>query len=355
MNRNNNSLPLAWGILHGINDWIAGFMLAGFTFRYGPSESFMPLVIYAILAFGGQLPVGFALDSTRNIKGFGQISLLLLLIAGPVYLIHPMSGIVLAGFASAGIHVVGGTVCLMLHNDKSGPLGLFTAPGVVGLALGTLSGSMTEIWLLLPMTIVLVLGGIILRLGFPVYTVASGNNNKPSELDSHDWIMLSLLLVMCFRSFIYDVINHFSQQYEQGILIIGISAFAGKIIGGFMADKIGWKKWVYTTLPLALILLHFGRENLYMLGFGIACLQSSVPITLMLMRKAVPAWPATGVALNIGASVAIAGLPLYIAAIQNRVEAWTGTAWWWIASLVLFMIAWRVIGQSLGRKKLKGV
>ena len=155
--------------------------------------------------------------------------------------------------------------------------------------------------------------------------------------------MLGILLIMCFRSFIFDVINHVAYQYPNGILIIGISAFAGKIIGGFVADKIGWKKFVYITLPIALLLFQFGKENIYALAFGIACLQSSVPITLLLMSRSLPLYPATAAALSLGTSIALAGLPLFMASnngsiIQNFKDPWITTlfiaavliTWWFL-------------------------
>ena len=52
-------------------------------------------------------------------------------------------------------------------------------------------------------------------------------------------------------------------------------------------DKIGWKKFVYITLPLACLFFQLGKDNIYALAFGVACLQSSVPITLLLMSKLV--------------------------------------------------------------------
>ncbi|MEI2709310.1 MAG: hypothetical protein V9E96_09890 [Chitinophagaceae bacterium] len=37
---------------------------------------------------------------------------------------------------------------------------------------------------------------------------------------------------MSFRSLVYDIINQFAQQYEQGILVIGNSCICWKIYWG---------------------------------------------------------------------------------------------------------------------------
>jgi len=117
---------------------------------------------------------------------------------------------------------------------------------------------------------------------------------------------------MCFRSFLFDVVNYVAENYEDGLLYIGISAFIGKIIGGIVADKIGIKRFIYFTLLTSLLLFQFGRENIYMLCAGIAFLQSSVPVTLLMMGRTLPFHPATASAFSLGTSIVLAGLPLFL-------------------------------------------
>jgi predicted MFS family arabinose efflux permease len=136
-----------------------------------------------------------------------------------------------------------------------------------------------------------------------------------------------------------------AHNYQNGIIIIGLSAFAGKIIGGFLADKIGWKKYVYISLPLALLLFQFGKENIVALGFGIACLQSSVPITLLLMARSLPLYPATATALSLGTNVALAGLPLYLVSSRSVVTDWFDNGW----VILLLFLSWLVI-KHLSKK-----
>ena len=156
-------------------------------------------------------------------------------------------------------------------------------------------------------------------------------------MDMHDMLMIVLLLIMSLRSFLFDLLNSFVQQHEYGLLILGLSAFAGKIIGGFLADKIGWKRWVYISLTLAFILLQFGRDNIMALAFGTACLQSSVPITLQLMYRSIPAYPATASAMSLGTVVALAGLPLYASPYMHT--AFSNSASFFILFIAIAVIA----------------
>ncbi len=347
-----NRQPLLWGAFHGLNDFAAGFMLANYTLTHNNPDGLLFIVIYSIIGFGGQLPVGFWLDYKKTIKPFSLASTILLPLAVLAYFVSAEAGIIMAGFASAFVHVTGGAICLQVHENKSGPLALFTAPGVLGLTLGGVLGQYGTWQLAITGILVLPVGYLILKNNLPTYKSLSrspGPNPawEAGGLDTHDWLMLGILLIMCFRSFIFDVINHIANDFEHGILIIGISAFAGKIIGGFVADKIGWKRFIYISLPLALLLFQFGKENIYALAFGIACLQSSVPITLLLMGRSLPQYPATAAALSLGTSIALAGLPLYLVSDQYSIIKAFGNPFITALAFIFLFLCWFLADKFL--------
>ncbi len=335
--------PLLWGILHGINDFTAGYMLSAYAYTQPADTAFLLVIIYSILGFGGQLPAGFAVDKYKRLKPFAQASTGLLLMAILLYFISPAVGIVMSGLASALVHVTGGAVCLQVHEEKNSPLALFTAPGVLGLTLGGLAGTIGPSVLFISLAGVLVISVLIFTRGLPAWCPPQ---KKESVLDMHDWIMLGLLLVMCFRSFLFDVINQVAHLHQDGLVIIGISAFAGKLVGGAVADRIGWKTYTYICLPLALLLFQFGKENIYALGFGIASLQSSVPITLLLMSRSLPLYPGTATALSLGTSVALAGLPLYMVDRKETILHWFGSNWISAIYFGLLLITWWVFSRK---------
>ncbi|MBS1512532.1 MAG: MFS transporter [Bacteroidetes bacterium] len=347
--------PLLWGMVHGLNDFSAGFMLSYYALRHNPSQSFLLLIIYTIIGFGGQLPCGFWIDRAKNLRPFAHSSAAFLLAAIPLFYLQPEAGIIMSGFASALIHVTGGAVCFLSQPQeqkmKSTPLAIFTAPGVLGLTLGGLTGKLYPglLWMALP--IVLLLFVLISRERLPEFIQEP---QKPAALDTHDYIMMGLLLVMCFRSFVFDVINQVALQYEFGVVIIGLSAFAGKIIGGLLADRIGYKKYVYISLPLALLLFQLGKDNLYALATGIAFLQSSVPITLLLMGRSLPLHPATASAFSLGASILLAGLPVY--GLGNSATVINGfrNNYYSIAVMIVLMLAWIISERMMMRKKISG-
>lgn len=335
------SIAVAWGLLHGINDWVAGYMITSFSLEHSIGSTSFALIIYTIIGFGGQLPVGMWLDKHKNPNPFINISILFLLAAVICYWINDLSGIIIAGLSSAFLHVTGGSICLNSNGNKAGPLGVFTAPGVLGLTLGIASGSFSS-WIL---SFALIAVPLIL-LVFRIRLSVNSNQKIPVQLtnsahkliEGHDWIMIGILLTVALRSLLYEVISLLAHNWQDGLLTLGISAFAGKIIGGYLADKVGWKLWIYITLPLAFIFLQFGQSNLLMLGFGISCLQSSVPISIILMRRSMPDFPATSVAFTLGTAIAIAALFLFIIDVKKIQESWFTNAGLLISTIIVGLI-----------------
>lgn len=342
-----NLQPLYWGLLHGVNDLAAGFFLAAYTLSHSYQQSFLLVSLYAVIGFGGQLPAGYWLDKTRNLNAASTRSLILLPLAAIAYFISPAAAIVISGLASAFVHVTGGAVCLLIHRDQAGPLGLFTAPGVLGLTAGGLMGSTGILVPLLVIGGALILAFFIRHAQLPEYLV---KEEKKSELDRHDLVMLVILLLMCFRSFLFDVVNYIGENYEHGILYIGVSAFAGKIIGGLIADRVGIKKFIYASLFMALLLFQFGKNDLYALCGGIACLQSSVPLTLLMMGRSLPLYPATAAAFSLGVSIVLAGLPLYLLSDKEPLYRLFGNPVLTGVFFLLFLAGWWLAGKYLFKK-----
>lgn len=331
------TIPAYWGILHGLNDWLAGYMLARFSIVGNREQAFTSLIIYSAIAFAGQLPLGLWIDKSQNLKDPARISFILLPATILLFPVYPFAAIILAGIVSACIHVAGACICFSDGEERISPLGIFTAPGVAGLAIGGFCMNMPQdfLWIFLfPFILTIYL---ILKKGIPVYS-SIGRKNK-TAVESHDIIMLMILLIMVLRSFLFDLLNNYSNHFEYGLLITGLSAFAGKLLSGLFADRIGWRRWLFITLPLAFIFLELGRENVYAFAFGVACMQSSVPVTLMLVYRSIPQFPATASAFGLGVCVALAGLPLYgLPALHNMFNQ-SRQLFMIVIALVLLIIA----------------
>jgi FSR family fosmidomycin resistance protein-like MFS transporter len=101
----------------------------------------------------------------------------------------------------------------------------------------------------------------------------------------------------------------FEGRYEL-LLAMALAAALGKIVGGVLADRIGWRRWALGALALAAPLLLIGEHSLAALLAGVALLQSVTPVTLAATARLLPRYPATAAGLALGLAIAIGGLPL---------------------------------------------
>lgn len=94
------------------------------------------MIIYNTVAFTFQCIAGLLADLLRRHERLAALGLALCAIAA----LLPLPGYAAAavlGLGNCVFHVAGGTVTLK-GSANAGPLGVFVAPGTVGLALGTL-------------------------------------------------------------------------------------------------------------------------------------------------------------------------------------------------------------------------
>jgi MFS transporter, FSR family, fosmidomycin resistance protein len=89
-------------------------------------------------------------------------------------------------------------------------------------------------------------------------------------------------------------------------LLIGIpvAAFAGKALGGWLSDRLGWIAVSVVALLASAPLIAWGGAHLYVLLAGLLLFQMTMPVTLAATARAVPGKPATAFGLTTLALVA---------------------------------------------------
>ncbi len=308
---NKYKVAVLFGACHGMNDFIAGYLLASLSVKSTNWQlNSISFLVYSIIAFGGQLPAGIILDKIKKIKAFSLLSIALMIFAVAAFYLNIYAAILLSGFASAFVHVCGGTACYVFDNKNATLAGIFTSPGVIGLILGGIFGTMHfSFFYLLLLPLSLLLFGLI-KLEIPSYNSINETKSE-SLLDTHDFFMLILLLAIAFRSLFWNVLHMMCFDNTQWLLGLGLSAAAGKLIGGFIADKVDWKKFVLVSIFCSAVLLNVGKNYFPVFCLGVALLQSAVPVTLLLMQDYMQNSPATATGLSLGVAIVLAGLPTY--------------------------------------------
>lgn len=292
---------------HGINDLLAGYFLGCLAVSSADVKNIgLSLLMYNLLAFGGQYPVAILLERIGRHQKMISGAFLLNLVAALLFFKIPSLAVVMAGIASAVYHVAGGSVCASA--DKALPIGLFAAPGVVGLiAGGYLAWEQYHLqWPLAGCCILFLL--LIQFIGIKDKVAGSGDSKKSQatsgiHLDKHDLIMILLLIVISLRSAVWNIFQLLHDQQYDWLLAIAIAAFTGKIAGGWLADRIGWKAYTYFSMIAAAPLISFFRNELLLFCIGIGLLQSGIPATTALLIRSLNGQKEKGIALSFGAAI----------------------------------------------------
>jgi FSR family fosmidomycin resistance protein-like MFS transporter len=297
------------GAAHALSDCCAGYLV----WQLPDTGSWLPaagmLLLYNVLAFGGQLPAGVWLDRFADARTVAVWSLLLMALA---LLVHPWSSllaVLLAGMGSALFHVAGGSIAMQALPAQAGGLGVFAAPGVTGLALG---GWLA--WLHVAAVPWLVVGlGVLALWGWMTLPRHGAElalrRAEPEAFDRHDAWMALLLLAIGLRSAVWNLVELMQGREQELLFAVALAATGGKLLGGFVADWIGWRRYCIAALALAVPLLQFGSGRMWLFLPGVALLQSATPATLAMMRRFLPGQSGTATGLCLGLAVALGGVP----------------------------------------------
>jgi FSR family fosmidomycin resistance protein-like MFS transporter len=130
--------------------------------------------------------------------------------------------------------------------------------------------------------------------------------------------MILLLTLITLRSALWNIFQLIHQQNYGWLLAIAISAFAGKILGGFISDRIGWRLYNFVSLLAAAPLVSFFKNELLLFCIGVALLQSGVPANTAMLLVYMKEEKGKAVALAFGAGVFLAGSILFFPAIHQH-------------------------------------
>jgi MFS family permease len=293
---------------HGVNDFIAGWMLGGGMPSVTAWDRLPWLAIYAGLAFGGQLPVAWLMDRSPRRHPWLMAALVTMIAAVVAWRISPGAAVILSGVASAFCHVAGGAIALQLpRGDRA--IGWFSAPGILGLTLGGWLGSThgALAWWVVLLPVAVLAGCLVLHGRWPQFDAGTKTVPTPG-VDAHDGLMLLILLALTLRSAVWDLVQVARSADPHVLFAIAASAAFGKVLGGWMISRWPTVRQVSITLIVSCFLLEFARQSLLGLCAGIALLQSTIPASIVLLHRSFGTSAARASAYVLGLTVALGGL-----------------------------------------------
>lgn len=306
-------IAIILGLTHGIADASTGFILGNFTQELDLLQVSNYIILYNLCGFGLQAWFGQFIDQ-YNLEKLAHL-LGLILIALSIYLNYSLAHsyffiIILAGLGSAFFHIGAGAIAIKISPNNTIITGLFTAPGVLGLAIGITCG-INKLSVNLPLISLLIsfgLIGFLIKVNQPNFFL----RERAKEHIEDNLIIKILVIAISLTSTLWTSFQFLLQDNLSLIIFMAISAMLGKIIGGIMAQIWNKKRWIIYANSCAFLCLLQGENNLITLLLGLSLLQSNIPITLTSMSNLLPKKTATAVGLCLGLSILLGGIPIIL-------------------------------------------
>lgn len=274
--------------MHFLVDFICALAMYGF-FRQG-SGGYENILIYNFCAFALQMPLGTLLDLSNHKKQRRYSSLIWAVFGAALTavgaLIHPA----VLGIGNALFHVGGGMEVIeedFARNLKGRDLGVFVAPGAIGLYLGAKAGMKASVLILA--------SAVIAVLAILLFLIKGRRKYQQVQVKEKTVGKVWLLAVCCFivvilRSYVGLSVN-FSWKSGAVFGLLAVLAVAlGKMAGGVLGAKFGSGRTVCISLVLAAMCFIAGERP----AFGLLALllfNMSMPVTLYMLASALPNLP----------------------------------------------------------------
>lgn len=238
---------------------------------------------YNALAFATQCFAGLLMDRFRG--GFEKCSAAACaaVAAGALLPLPAALKIVLLGLGNSLFHVCAGGATLEASGGKAAPLGVFVAPGALGVAAGAA-------W---PQT-VRIAAPLLLLLCAAAYAARPGKTGIPERRARGDapWGAAALLAAAVAVRAFGGSAAAYPWSAGAGAALLAAAVFAGKTAGGFVCDRLGAAKTAAISVPAAAVLAVLCRGWMAPALAGQFLLNLTMPVTLWLMYKAMPDSPA---------------------------------------------------------------
>ena len=293
-------------IFHFLVDALCGSTMLWHVVEDLPEKAFELVMLYNALAFATQVVTGWLADIVKHDRWLWLASIVLLMSGATGALNWPWLATVLLGFGNSLFHVSAGREVIRHYayrgEGRACELGLFVAPGALGIGLGCM----------FPMDVgVFSLCGMILV--FPVFCWIWPKETPETEVvEKTEHVDIQCLLsaiVMTFCVFCRAASGFCTEAPWKASTTLSILCFVlvmgGKMAGGFAGDRCGHWAIGIVSLAISWALFAFGGKNV-VIGLSAQFIANlMMAITLYTLVKLYPSSP--GLMFGLAASVLFPG------------------------------------------------
>ncbi len=362
-----------YSILHFLVDGVCAFAMFGY-FAAGDNW-YLNVLLYNFCAFAMQMPLGVVLDGLNGKERPSKYpsSFAFAVLGVGLTLIGAFTHPVVLGLGNALFHLGGGVGTI--HEDeakgwKGRGLGVFVAPGALGLYIGTQlaksAGMLGWMWVIaagVVMFLCLEWGAQVLRqktvsrrrgmvdLGQaednerPWQGAGTGairvQNTAGTPGSGAVWLAMGCLSVVILRSYIGMAVS-FSWKITLLAGTVAVCAVVlGKVAGGFAAAGFGARRTVVVSLGLAAV-CYLLSENMIAGIMALFLFNMTMPITLYLLVQRLKRLPGFAFGL-LTFGLFLGFLPVYLGEtipVDGRLVGCVG-------SLVSLVILWLCVGRQV--------
>lgn len=305
-----------YAAVHFLVDGICAWAMLG---RLG--GDYGGLLVYNFCAFALQLPLGAVLDRL----GGRKMPLCFAAVGCALTILGALSHPAVLGLGNALFHV-GGGVDVIRDGGKCEKLGIFVAPGALGLSLGGLLAG-KSFWLLLPAAVMMAL--------FLCFVRSPGEISTAPSQKEPIFLLICCFIVVVLRSFVgFQVVF----PWKAGWLALAavLAVVLGKMAGGIFAARFGTRHLTVCSLTASAVCYALG--NIPMFGLlALLCFNMTMPLTLHALWRRFPAYPGS-VFGSLTLALFVGFLPTYFG-VNIPIGGVLGS----ILSLVLL---WKAVGDD---------
>ena len=289
-----------YSVCHALVDLTCAYAVAGSLNRHAASaEKAASLVLlYDLCAFVLQPFFGILADRFRRPGNMAAAGCLLVGTAA-FFTGAPLPAAALMGLGNACFHVGGGAAVLRSAPRKATALGIFIAPGAIGLSAGMILAGQTRLFSFACLGLMAACAGALLLFGGGAVhrcakdAMAAGRTPHP-----HVSGWLTVLMCLMASVFIRSLIGFTTPTLWKTTAALSLSAAAGKALGGILGDRLGYLPIAVSGLAVSAVLLPFLSRYAFSAMAGILFFNWTMPLVLAALTDLFPDRPGLAFGLN---------------------------------------------------------